>query len=59
METVSDDQSDANSVALAQIELEAIAPLEQGFVKFDALKVDRARLESEVKRAAGEREYDP
>jgi hypothetical protein len=54
METVSDDQSDANSVALAQIELEAIAPLEQGFVKFDALKVDRARLESEVKRAAGE-----
>jgi hypothetical protein len=54
METVSDDQSDANSVVLAQIELEAIAPLEQGFVKFDALEVDRARLESEVKRAAGE-----
>jgi hypothetical protein len=54
METVSDDRTDANSVELAKIELEVIAPLEQGFVKFDALTVERTRLESEVKRAAGE-----
>jgi hypothetical protein len=54
METVSDDQTDANSIELNKIELEAIAPIEQGFVRFDALESERARLESEVKRAAGE-----
>jgi hypothetical protein len=38
METVSDDRTDANSAELAKIELEVIAPLEQGFAKSDALK---------------------
>jgi hypothetical protein len=54
MQTVSDDQTAANSAALAKIELEAITPLEAGFVKFDALAVERTRLESEVKRATTE-----
>jgi hypothetical protein len=54
METVSDDQTDANSAELAKIELEVIAPLEQGFLRLDALEAERARLESEVKRAITE-----
>jgi hypothetical protein len=55
MEITSDaDRIDANSAAMAQIELEVIAPLELGFKKFDSLAIERARLESEVKRAAGE-----
>jgi hypothetical protein len=39
---------------LDKIELEVIAPLEQGFVRLDALEAERARLESEVKRAITE-----
>jgi len=54
METVLDDRTDANSVELAKIELEAIAPLEQGFVKLDSLESERARLQSEVERATAE-----
>jgi hypothetical protein len=54
METVTDEQTDANSRELDKIELEVIAPLEQGFVRLDALEAERARLESEVKRAITE-----
>jgi hypothetical protein len=54
METLLDGQTDVNSAELAKIEVKAIAPLEAGFTKFDALTVERARLESEVKRAITE-----
>jgi hypothetical protein len=54
MEIVPDDQTDANSAVLVQIELEAIAPLEQGFVRFDALETARAHLQNEVERATAE-----